>query len=102
MFGCLIRMVKKIKNKTHRRHKGSKGSKLNSRSKASKRHSRNRRKTMKGGNYERDVTTRTFEGVASKPLNKFVVTVPGRSIMSAAAYRQLMEDLDRNGDHYYD
>lgn len=100
MFGCLIRMVKKIKNKTHRRHKGSK---RHSRSKASKRHSRhNRRKTMKGGNYERDVTTRTFEGVASKPLNKFVVTVPGRSVMSAAAYKQLMEDLDRNGDHYYD
>jgi hypothetical protein len=57
---------------------------------------------QRGGNYATDITTRTIEGFPSKPLNKVVVTVPGRGIMSASAYKLLMEDLDRNGDHYYD
>jgi len=57
---------------------------------------------MRGGNYQTDVTTRTLENMPMKPLNKVVTTVPGRGTMSASAYVQLMEDLDRNGDHYYD
>jgi len=64
-----------------------------------------RRKTirrMRGGNYATDVTTRTFENMPMKPLNKTVTTVPGYGVMSAAAYLQLKEDLDRNGKHFYD
>jgi hypothetical protein len=57
---------------------------------------------MRGGNYETDVTTRTLEGTPTKPLNKVVVTVPGFGTMSGSAYVRLMEDLDRNGKHYYD
>ena len=57
---------------------------------------------MRGGNYQTDITTRTLENMPMKPLNKVVVTVPGRGTMSATAYVRLMEDLDRNGDHYYD
>jgi len=52
---------------------------------------------MCGGNYERDITTRTTDGVATKALNKFVVTVPGYGTMSGTAYKSLMEDIDRNG-----
>ena len=61
---------------------------------------RNRR--LRGGNYERDVTTRTYEGFPMKPLNKVVTSVPGRGVMSVSAYSQLMEDLDRNGNDFYD
>jgi len=57
---------------------------------------------MRGGNYATDVTTRTFENMPMKPLNKTVTTVPGYGVMSAAAYLQLKEDLDRNGKHFYD
>lgn len=57
---------------------------------------------MRGGNYEKDITTRTTEGVATKPLNKFVVTVPGYGTMSGSAYKNLMEDIDRNGKDIYD
>ena len=50
-----------------------------------------------GGNYEKDMTTRTTEGVATKPLNKFVVTVPGYGTMSGTAYKRLTEEIDRDG-----
>lgn len=64
---------------------------------------RNRRLLrLRGGNYERDVTTRTYEGFPMKSLNKVVTTVPGRGIMSVSAYSKLMEDLDRNGNDFYD
>jgi hypothetical protein len=56
---------------------------------------------MRGGNYALDVTTRELEGVPTKPLNKMVVTVPGFGTMSGAAYKRLMEDLDRNGNDEY-
>ena len=56
---------------------------------------------MRGGNYEKDVTTRELEGVPTKPLNKIVVTVPGFGTMSGAAYKRLIEDLDRNGNDEY-
>ena len=55
-----------------------------------------------GGNYERDVTTRTYEGFPMKPFNKVVTSVPGRGVMSVSAYAQLMEDMDRNGNDFYD
>jgi hypothetical protein len=56
---------------------------------------------MRGGNYEKDVTTRELDGVPTKPLNKIVVSVPGFGTMSGAAYKRLMEDLDRNGNDEY-
>ena len=84
----------------HRKHKTRRTSSLR------RRHTR-RNKTlyrkrkgcgrMLGGNYERDVTTRTTEGVATKPLNKFVVTVPGYGTMSGTAYKRLTEEIDRDG-----
>lgn len=86
-----------------------KGKGRSRKSKHSHKRYRNRQKRMRirtrkqrGGNYATDVTTRTIEGFPSKPLNKVVVTVPGRGTMSASAYKLLMDDLDRNGDHYYD
>lgn len=57
---------------------------------------------MHGGNYETDVTTRTLEGIAIKPLNKIVVALPGYGTMSGSAYVRLMEDIDRNGKDIYD
>jgi hypothetical protein len=56
---------------------------------------------MRGGNYERDVTTRELDGIPTKPLNKMVVTVPGFGTMSGSAYKRLIEDLDRNGNDEY-
>jgi hypothetical protein len=56
---------------------------------------------MRGGNYEKDVTTRELDGIPTKPINKIVVTVPGFGTMSGAAYKRLMEDLDRNGNDEY-
>jgi hypothetical protein len=61
-----------------------------------------RKRRLTGGNYERDVTTRTYEGFPMKPLNKVVTSVPGRGVMSVSAYAKLMEDLDRNGNDFYD
>lgn len=54
---------------------------------------------IRGGNYTTDVTTRTFEGAATKPLNKIVVTAPGL-VLSGSAYMNLMESRDRNGTAY--
>jgi len=69
----------------------------------SKRHATRRRvcHIMRGGNYERDVTTRELDGIPTKPLNKMVVTVPGFGTMSGSAYKRLIEDLDRNGNDEY-
>ena len=50
---------------------------------------RNKTRRLRGGNYERDVTTRTYEGFPMKPLNKVVTSVPGRGVMSVTAYKQL-------------
>ena len=54
---------------------------------------------MRGGNYAKDITTRTFEGAAIKPLNNIVVTAPGL-VLSGSAYMNLMESRDRNGTAY--
>ena len=65
-------------------------------------HKRNtRRRVISGGNYERDVTTRTTYGIPTKAANKFVAVVPGYGVMSGAAFLKLKEDLDRNGDDFY-
>jgi hypothetical protein len=68
--------------------------------KKTRRHTR--RRVMRGGNYERDFTSRTIDGTATKAANKIVVTVPGYGTMSGSAYIRLKEDLDRNGKHFYD
>lgn len=52
---------------------------------------------MRGGNYEEDVTTRYTEGVPTKDLHKFVVTVPGYPAMSGVSYKRLAEETDREG-----
>ena len=70
------------------------------RSKSTPRHKT--RRHLRGGNYETDITTRTLEGTATKPLNKIVVAMPGRGTMSGTAYVRLMEDIDRNGNRAYD
>jgi hypothetical protein len=58
---------------------------------------RKRGQCIRGGNYEKDVTTRYTEGVPTKPLNKFVVTVPGYPAMSGVSYKLLAEEIDRDG-----
>jgi len=65
-----------------------------------KRHTR--RRVISGGNYERDFTSRTIDGIPTKRANQVVVTVPGRGTMSGSAYMRLKDDLDRNGDDFYD
>jgi hypothetical protein len=68
-----------------------------------RRQTRNKRKSrMLGGNYEKDVTTQTFQGFPMKESNKVVTTVPGRGVMSVSAYKNLMADEERNGFDYYD
>jgi hypothetical protein len=67
-----------------------------------RRRSMQNKRRLIGGNYERDVTTRTYEGFPMKPLNKVVTSVPGRGVMSVSAYAKLMEDMDRNGNDFYD
>jgi len=83
---------------TRRSKRRSTSRRMTHRSKMSSR----RRPCMRGGNYEKDVTTGTLEGTAVKPLNKMVVTVPGYGTMSGSAYVRLMRDIDRNGKDIYD
>jgi len=97
MVGRDRRRTRKIKTR-HRRHK--KGSTRKSMTRKSM--TRKSMRRMKGGNYARDITTRTTEGTATKPSHKFVVTIPGYSAMSGSAYMRLMEDRDRNGNDMYD
>ena len=94
-------MVTKGKRRTLRHKRSKSRSKSRRVHRAHKTHKAHTRKRLRGGNYETDATTRTTEGTPTKPLNKFVVTVPGRGVMSGTAYKQLMEDLDRNGNREY-
>lgn len=55
---------------------------------------------LKGGNYAKDITIKEVDGIPVK--NDALVSFPGRGTMSIQAYRQLKEDLDRNGDQFYD
>lgn len=74
----------------------------------SRRHSRRHRthrkrnSCMRGGNYEKDVTTQTYLNFPMKQSNKVVTSVPGRGVMSVSAYKNLMEDEERNGFDFYD
>ena len=88
------RRYKKTSRKSSLRH----GSRRRTKSKSQTR----RRRCMRGGNYEKDVTTQEFQGFPMKPSNKVVTTVPGFGTMSVSAYKNLMADLDRNAKHYYD
>jgi hypothetical protein len=68
-----------------------------------RRQTRNKRKAcMLGGNYEKDVTTQTFQGFPMKKSNEVVTSVPGRGVMSVSAYKNLMADEERNGFDFYD
>ena len=96
-----------VKNK--HKHHITKSKKLTLRYRLSHKRKSHKRKShkrkqyhMHGGNYETDVTTRTLEGIAIKPLNKIVVALPGYGTMSGSAYVRLMEDIDRNGKDIYD
>ena len=78
--------------------KTSRNKRRSTRRRTVRRHRYHKRKTcMLGGNYEKDVTTRTTEGVATKDLNKFVVTVPGYGTMSGTAYKRLTGKIDQDG-----
>lgn len=86
------------------RHNRRKSSHRKSTRKHGRRHCRAYRKRgtrctrrLRGGNYETDVTTRETEGVPTKALNKFVVTMPGRVAMSGTSYKALMADIDAKG-----
>ena len=57
---------------------------------------------MKGGNYETDVTTRTYMGEAVKPLNKITATIPGFPVMSGASFVKHQEYEDFQGKDEYD
>lgn len=83
----------KYRKKTHRKR---------TLRKYTQRKGKTRSRRIRGGNYQTDVTTRTYEGFPMKPANKVVTTVPGRGVMSVSAYAKMMEDLDRNGSDYYD
>ncbi len=101
-------MAKKHRSKSLRHKHGKTRSKTRSRTRSKTRSrthrstTRRRRYSMRGGNYETDITTRTLEGTATKPLNKIVVALPGYGTMSGSAYVRLMEDIDRNGNDMYD
>jgi hypothetical protein len=57
---------------------------------------------MRGGNYEKDVTTQTYLRFPMKQSNEVVTSVPGRGVMSVSAFKRLMEDEERNGFRFYD
>lgn len=61
-----------------------------------RRHKTRKTRNMRGGNYAKNVTTRTIEGYPSVPLNNLTVSGPGY-VLSGSAYLKLMEDRDRNG-----
>lgn len=90
--------------KSSLRHKRNcrRAMRLSRRRNTTNKHRRHCTVLMRGGNYETDVTVRTVDGVPIKAANKVVVTVPGRGTMSVAGYLKLKEDLDRNGNDFYD
>lgn len=94
-------MVLKRKNRVSKRNR--KTSRRTSRNKNRRnRTHRNKTRSMRGGNYEKDVTTQTYLGFPMKASNKVVTSVPGRGVMSVSAYKGLMEDEERNGFDFYD
>jgi hypothetical protein len=97
-------MVLKRKNRVSKRNrKTSRHTRRTRRNKTRRnRTHRNKTRSMRGGNYEKDVTTQTYLGFPMKPSNKVVTSVPGRGVMSVSAYKGLMEDEERNGFDFYD
>jgi hypothetical protein len=92
--------IKERKERKYRKTSRKSTSRHGYRKTKSKRHT-NRQRYIRGGNYEKDITTQIYQGVAMKPSNKVVTSVPGRGVMSVSAYKQLMEDEDRNGFDFY-
>jgi hypothetical protein len=90
-----------LKRKTRKSRKSRKYKTIRKIRKIRKTKCHTRRRVISGGNYERDITTRTTYGIATKPANKFVAVVPGYGVMSGAAFLKLKEDLDRSGDDFY-
>jgi len=60
-----------------------------------------RKRTIKGGNYQTDVTTTSILGEPTMPLPKVVVTKPGYPAMSGEDFVRIQEEIDRNGDDSY-
>ena len=85
---ALKRKTRKIRKTKRRSQRGS-------------RRNHTRRRVISGGNYERDFTSRTIGGIATKSANKFVISAPGYGVMSGAAFLKLKEALDRNGYDFY-
>jgi hypothetical protein len=53
---------------------------------------------MRGGNYEKDVTSAEFQGFPYKNEKSVVVSFPGTpGVMDLKEYKKLMEDEDREG-----
>ncbi len=60
------------------------------------------RRHIKGGNYETDVTTRTYMGEPVMPLKKITATIPGFPVMSGESYLKHQEYEDFHGKDDYD
>ncbi len=84
------------------RGKGKSQRKRASRHRKGSRRHRTQRRSMRGGNYEKDVTTQTYLNFPMKESNKVVTSIPGRGVMSVSAYKKLMDTEERNGFDYYD
>lgn len=70
----------------------------NQRRKQKSRKQKNRKKQVTwGGDYIKDFTSTTLEGIPTKSLHRFTAVVPGYPVMSGQSYKQLMENIDRNG-----
>lgn len=67
-----------------------------------KRVTKRRRRVQRGGNYETDITTRTYMGIPVKPLNKITATIPGFPVMSGASFYKHQEYEDFHGKDDYD
>jgi hypothetical protein len=93
--------VSKRNRKTSRRNKTHRNKTHRNKTHRNKTH-RNKTRSMRGGNYEKDVTTQTYLRFPMKQSNEVVTSVPGRGVMSVSAFKRLMEDEERNGFRFYD
>ena len=91
-------MVLKRKNRVSKRNRKTSRRNKTHRNKTH----RNKTRSMRGGNYEKDVTTQTYLRFPMKQSNEVVTSVPGRGVMSVSAFKRLMEDEERNGFRFYD
>ena len=84
------RVCKKLKTRKRRQSHRHKQSHKQCHHKQ-RRHSKTR--VIRGGNYDRDFTSTTLEGIATKSPHMYTVAVPGYPVMSGQAYKQLMESV---------